>query len=155
MSPPDERALMEDLGKPAFRLGQCEGRWRLLTVGWPIALISITAKDGREYTLRFDCTGYPQKPPTAGPWDPIRNVRLENDRWPRSQGGRLGAVFRPDWKNGTALYLPCDRLSIVGHDNWKTEMPSKIWRPNEGIVHYLEIVHEILNCRDYSPPLVS
>ena len=155
MTSPDERAFWADVNKPAFRLGQAEGRWRILIVNWPFALISVTAKDGRQYVLRFDCSGYPQAPPTAGPWDAELKARLAFDRWPRSRGGRLGAVFRPNWKDGTALYLPCDRLSILGHDNWRTEMPSKIWRPAEGIVQYLELVHELLHCRDYTPPLVT
>ena len=72
---------------------------------------------------------------------------LPFNRWPRSKGGRLGTVFRPDWKGGTALYLPCDRESIAGHDNWRHELPSKIWRPAAGINQYLEFVHELLNCR--------
>ena len=153
MTPPDERAFSADVSKPAFCLGQVEGRWSLLGVNWPFALISVTAKDGRHYVLRFDCSGYPQTPPTAGPWDPDRNTPLAFDRWPGNRGGRLGAVFRTDWKGGSALYLPCDRLSLEGHDNWRTEMPSKIWRPAEGIVQYLELVHELLNCRDYTPHL--
>ena len=153
MTAPDERALHGDLAKARFRLGQAEGRWRLLSINWPLVLICVTAKDGREYALRFDCAGYPQTPPTAGPWDVARNTILAFDQWPRSQGGRLGAVFRPEWKNGTALYLPCDRESIIGHDNWRTEMPSKIWSPNDGICQYLELVYELLHCRDYTTPL--
>jgi hypothetical protein len=155
MSAPDERAFQADVAKAPFRLGQVEGRWRLADVAWPFALIGVTAKDGREYVLRFECTGYPQSPPTAGPWDPERNAILAFDKWPCSSGGRVGAVFRTDWKSGTALYIPCDRASIAGHDNWRTEMPSKIWRPQEGIVQNLEIVYELLHCRDYSPPLVT
>jgi hypothetical protein len=154
MISPDERALQADLARAAFRLGQAEGRWRLTAIAWPYVLIGVSAKDGCEYLLRFDCTGFPATPPTAGPWDEIRNAVLAFDRWPRSKGGgRVGAVFRTDWKNGSALYLPCDRESIAGHDNWRNEMPSKIWRPAVGIVQYLELVHELLNCRDYSPPV--
>lgn len=152
---PDERAFNADLSKAAFRLGQLEGRWRLESVTWPFAIIRVSAKDGRDYALRFDCTGYPETPPTAGPWDVARNAVLAFDLWPRSQGGRVGSVFRTNWKNGTALYLPCDRESMVGHDNWRTEMPSKIWRPADGIVQYLELVHELLHCRDYSSPVGS
>jgi hypothetical protein len=155
MTAPDERAFRADVAKANFRLGQAERRWRLADVTWPFALIGVTAKDGREYILRFECTGYPQSPPTAGPWDPERNAILAFDRWPRHSGGRVGAVFRTDWKGGSALYLPCDREAIAGHDNWRTQMPSKIWRPQEGIIQYLELVHELLNCRDYSPPLVT
>jgi hypothetical protein len=103
--------------------------------------------------LRLNCAGYPQQPPTGGPWEPDKDTILPFNRWPRSNGGRLGTVFRTDWKNGTALYLPCDRESIVGHDNWRNELPSKIWRPAVGINQYLELVHELLNCGDYSPPL--
>ena len=155
MTSPDERAFWADVNKPAFRLGQADERWRLLDVTWPFALIGIMAKDGLQYALRFDCSGYPQSPPTAGPWDPESNEQLAFDKWPKNKGGRLGHVFRPKWKNGTALYLPCDRLSIEGHDNWQSEMPSKIWRPDEGILQYLELVHELLHCRDYTPSLVT
>ena len=151
MTPPDERAFVADVGKAAFRLAQAEGRWRLLRIYWPFVQIAVTAKDDREYILRFNCGGYPEEPPTSGPWDPTSDAILAFDKWPRGNGGRVTAVFRTGWKNGSALYLPCDRESIAGHDNWRTETPSKLWRPADGIVQYLELVHELLNCRDYSP----
>jgi hypothetical protein len=147
---PDERAFEADIAKPAFRLGQVEGRWRLLKTTWPFVFINVTAKDGRAFTLRFNCAGYPQTPPTAGPWDVDRNAVLAFNRWPQGLSGRVKAVFRPDWKNGAALYLPCDRESIAGHPNWCTEMPSKIWRPADGILQYLELIHELLQSRDYA-----
>lgn len=153
MSGPDQRAFEADVAKATFRLGQAEGRWRLVETAWPHAFVAVTAKDGREYLLRLNCAGYPQTPPTGGPWDAQQNQVLAFDLWPRGQGGRVSAVFRTDWKNGTALYLPCDRESFAGHDNWRHEMPSKVWRPADGIVQYLELVHELLHCRDYAPPL--
>src|SRR5208283_536993 len=146
----DERALRADVAKARFRLAEAEIRWSLLGIAWPHVLIGINAKDRREYVLRFDCTDYPQNPPTAGPWDVPGNRILPFDRWPGSQGGRVGSVFRTGWKNGSALYLPCDRESIAGHDNWRTEMPSKLWRPADGILQYLELVHELLQSRDYT-----
>jgi hypothetical protein len=152
---PDEKALRADVAKAAFRAGAAGKRWQLLGIEWPHVFITVTAQDGREFLLRFDCAGYPAMPPTAGPWDMAFNAVLAPDLWPRSHGGRLGAVFRPDWKAGTALYLPCDRVSIIGHDNWRTEMPSKIWRPSAGVVQYLELVHELLNSRDYAAPIRS
>lgn len=150
---PDQRAFEADVAKAAFRLGEVESRWRLVKVAWPFAFIGVTAKYGREYILRFHCTGYPQIAPTSGPWDLVLNQILAFDLWPRGRGGRVSAVFRTDWKNGTALYLPCDRESFTGHNNWIHEMPSKIWRPAYGIVQYLELVHELLQSRDYAPPL--
>jgi hypothetical protein len=150
---PDHRAFESDAAKAAFRLGQAEGRWRLISVAWPFVHIAVTAKDGRAYTLRLNCQGYPQIAPTGGPWDLGRSAILAFDLWPRGLGGRVSAVFRTDWKNGSALYLPCDRESFAGHENWRTEMPSKIWRPANGIVQYLELVHELLHSRDYAPPV--
>ena len=154
MSMPDERAFRADVGKPAFRLAQAEGRWRLVGIAWPYVLIAVTAADGGEYVLRFNCAGYPQQPPTGRPVGP----GAEHDpRLPlagrAASGGRVGTVFRTNWKDGTALYLPCDRESIAGHDNWRNELPSKIWRPAAGINQYLELVHELLNCADYCPPV--
>jgi hypothetical protein len=149
---PGEKALRADLAKAMFRAAVAKGRWRLISIAWPHVFIAVTAKDGREFVLRFDCTGFPATPPTAGPWDMQRNAVLAADLWPRSKGGRLGAVFNHGWKNGTALYLPCDRESIAGHGHWQTQMPSKIWRPDAGLPQYLELVHELLNCRDYLPP---
>ena len=157
---PDQRAFEADVAKAAFRLGQAEGRWRLISVAWPFAFLGVVAKDdrpcaAREYVLRLNCAAYPQAAPTGGPWDMKTNKVLAFDLWPRGQGGRVSAVFRTDWKNGSVLYLPCDRESLVGHDNWRHEMPSKIWRPADGIVQYLELVHELLQSRDYAAPLHS
>ena len=152
---PDQRAFEADAAKAAFRLGQAEGRWRLISMAWPFAFFGVVAKDGREYVLRLNCAGYPQVAPTGGPWDMKSDKVLAFDLWPRGQGERVSAVFRTDCKNGAALYMPCDRESLAGHDNWRREMPSKIWRPAEGIVQYLELVHELLQSRDYAPPLRS
>ena len=147
---PDERAFEADVAKAAFRLGQVEGRWRLIDVAWPFTFLGVVAKDNREYVLRLNCAGYPQTAPTGGPWDMKANAILALDQWPQGQGGRVTAVFRTGWKNGSALYLPCDRQSLVGHENWRVEMPSKIWRPADGIVQYLELVHELLQSCDYA-----
>lgn len=151
MNAPDQRAFEADVAKARFRLGESEGRWRRVEIRWPCAFIAVTAKDGREFVLRMNCAGYPQVPPTGGPWDLQRDAILAFDQWPKGLGGRVSAVFRTDWKGGTVLYLPCDRESLMGHDAWRDQMPSKIWRPAEGIVQYLELVHELLHCRDYAP----
>lgn len=145
---PDEKALRADLESGRFLAGEARKRWRLVAIEWPFVQIGIIAKDGFEFVLRFDCSAYPQIPPTARLWDAARNVALAFSDWPRG-GGRIAAVFNPNWKSGVALYLPCDRTAIEGHDNWRHEHPSKIWNPARGITQYLEIVHELLQSRDY------
>lgn len=152
MIDPDRRAFEADIAKATFRIGQAEGQWRLIQIEWPFAFIAVTARDGRAYVLRLNCAGYPRIAPTGGPWDMKSNRVLAADLWPRGRGGRVATVFRTDWKNGSALYLPCDRESFLGHDHWRGEMPSKIWRPQDGIVQYLELVHELLQSCDYAPP---
>jgi len=152
MTGPDQRAFKADVAKAAFQLGQAEGRWRLISMAWPFAFLGAFAKDHREYILRLNCAGYPQVAPTGGPWDMKTNEVLSFDLWPQSKGGRVSEVFRTDWKNGSALYFPCDRESLIGHDNWYREMPSKIWRPADGIIQYLELIHELLQSYDYAPP---
>ena len=146
---PDEKALRADLESGRFLAGEARKRWRLVAVAWPGVQIGITARDGQEFVLRFDCSGYPQNPPTAQLWDVAKNAALELSLWPKG-GGRISAVFNPNWKSGVALYLPCDRTAIEGHDNWRHEHPSKIWNPARGITQYVEIVHELLQSRDYA-----
>jgi hypothetical protein len=129
-----------------FLSGALRGRWELLTHDFPIVIVAITARDGRKIALRFDCVGYPDSPPTATAWDAQHQRPLSSDRWPR--GGRVSQVFNPGWKNGTALYLPCDRQSIEGHTNWYAEYPWLIWKPAVGLVHYIEAVHEVLQSHE-------
>ncbi len=150
---PDERAFRADVAAGPFLLGACLRRWRLGKVEWPFSLIAVTAavREGapEEWWFRFDCTGYPQQAPTARPWDHEADRPLPFDRWPGGRS-RVPAVFRPDWKDGTCLYLPCDRVSAAGHEEWRTAHPSLIWSPARGIVLYLDELHALLNSSDYT-----
>lgn len=138
--------LAEHLKSARFLSGAFRRRWHLISMAFPVVLIEVAARDGRRFTLRFDCSGYPDQVPTARPWDRLQDQPLPEQSWPR--GGRVSQVFNPGWKNGSALYLPCDRESIAGHANWVTEYPSLLWKPARGLVHYLEVVHEILQSHE-------
>lgn len=155
MQKPDERALRADLARAPFLLGEAEGKWKLVDIIWPYVFINVRARDDHHYCFRLECGGFPTELPTGAPWDLAKNSWLAAASWPQSRGGRVGTVFRTGWQDGTALYLPCDRKSIAGHENWRTELPAKIWRPADGIVQYLELVHDLLNCSDYASPAVT
>ncbi len=86
---------------------------------------------------------------TGQPWDLEADGPLPASRWPAGSSV-VASVFRPEWKQGQCLYLPCDRLSIEGHDNWRNEHPSRLWQPSRGIICYLEQIYELLNQGDYS-----
>ncbi|RUL84028.1 DUF7665 family protein [Tautonia sociabilis] len=150
---PDERALHADLASGAFLLGVCQGRWELGRVTWPFAHIAVFASPWpnapEKWWFRFDCSGYPQQAPTARPWDPEHDRPLPFDRWPAGKS-RVPAVFRTDWKDGSCLYLPCDRVSAQGHEDWRTQHPSLLWSPERGITLYLGELHALLNSSDYT-----
>lgn len=145
---PDEQSLRANLASARFLSGEDRSRWQFKQLHWPFLYINVVARDGREYTLRLNCAGFPNLPPTGTFWDLTTNNQLSFDKWPRG-GERLRLAFRPDWKNGNALYIPCDRESIVGHDTWVAQYPQLIWKPARGISHYIEVVHELLQSRDY------
>jgi hypothetical protein len=149
---PDEQAFLDEVAEGGFQLAVYLGRWRIVRVAWPIVEVEITAAPRAgapdTYGFRFDCTGYPQDPPTARPLLPATGAPLPFGLWPAG-ARRVSAVFRPDWQNGNCLYAPCDRMSIAGHANWHQEHAAHIWRPEKGLQQYLEFLHELLNSVDY------
>lgn len=145
---PDEQSLRADLMSAPFLSGQDRHRWRFVELEWPYLYVNVTARDGREFTLRLNCAGFPASPPTGTFWDLATNSQLVSGKWPQG-GERIQLAFKPTWMNGNALYIPCDRASFAGHDAWVMQYPQLIWKPLKGISHYLEVVHELLQSRDY------
>ena len=148
-----ETLLRTHLDAGPFQSGVDRGRWRLVAFAWPHVVLAVSAAERAaapsEYAFRFDCTGYPQKAPTAQPWSLAASEPLPHGHWP---GGRhrVPAAFNPNWKSGQALYLPCDRLAIEGHAPWLLQHPSMIWATRRDITQYLQVIHELLNSSDYS-----
>jgi hypothetical protein len=151
--PPDRVLLELDLVSSELRCGEIEGRFRHVSTAWPHVVIAVAApaRPGApvEFGFRFNCAGYRRVPATAQPWDIAANRPLPPARWPTGPH-MVSAVFRPDWKGGQCLYLPCDRMSIEGHDNWRNEHPSRLWQPDRGIICYLEQLNGLFFESDYS-----
>ena len=97
---------------------------------------------------RFHCADYPHTAASAQPWDIENDSGLPAEKWPTGRD-RVSLAFNPGWKGGTCLYLPCDRQSIEGHENWRNDHPALLWDPKKGICKYLGIIHEMLNSNDY------
>jgi hypothetical protein len=148
---PDERAFRLAVGAADFLDGADRGRWRLLEINWPHALIAVEAaprgRGPKEFVFRFELSGYPNEAPAATPWDLERGDVL--GREDRPKGERVGPAFNADWKGGQALYLPCDRAALAEHPEWRNKHPRWAWRPEAGITLYLRLLHELLNEEDY------
>lgn len=147
---PDHAVLLDHLERAPFVMGEMNGRWRLRGITWPFVFIDVRARDKREFTLRLQCDGYPGLP-TGAFWDLVNSTWLPAQRWPRT-GARFGTALRTDWQGGTALYIPCDRNSIAGHEQWLQLHPAWAWDQGVGIARYLEVVWTMLNGEDYVPP---
>ena len=147
---PDEAAFLADIEAAKFQAGVDRGRWHLISIDWPTAVIAISAapRTGApgEFCFRFMLDGYPEGA-TACPIDPENGQTLAANQRPK--GELVSFAFRFDWENGEALYVPWDRRAIVGHQEWKLRYPSKLWIPEEGIVSYLRRTHDLLNSEDY------
>lgn len=150
---PDEVLFRTHIAQGPFQSGEDRQRWRLLKIEWPHVVIAVRAgqREGApaEYAFRFNCLNYPQSPPTAQPWDAALNQPLSVHQWPTGRS-RLPLAFNPGWKEGQCLYLPCDRMSIEGHDGWRTQHPSMIWSSTGDITQYLKVIYELLNSHDYT-----
>lgn len=150
---PDNALLLRDLAAPEFRCGEIAGFWRHVATNSPFATLAVSAapRDGspNEYGFRFECSGYRRNPVTGRPWDIAANGPLAANRWPTGRS-IVSSVFRPEWKSGQCLYLPCDRMSIEGHGNWHNEHPSRLWNPERGIICYVEQLYDLLNSNDYT-----
>ena len=144
----DQQAFEGDVNSGAFLNGSLSGRWGLESLAWPHALIWVRAGDGSRVLLRFELTNYPRNAPTAQPWDPTSNSPLPAASWPRS-GSRVAAAFNPNW-NANALYIPCDRIAIQGHEVWRHQHPSMLWDPAAGIHRYVRVVSDLLGSPDYA-----
>lgn len=149
----DEWAFRCHAERPDFLVGVAKMQWRLVQLDWPRAIIAITARDGREWGFGFLLDGYPASLPNARPWNLATNAPLAGPDWPKGTG-RVAAAFNAAW-NQAALYLPCDRLALPGHDQWRLEHPDKLWQPQRGIIHYLEIIHDLLASHQYLPAVSS
>jgi hypothetical protein len=149
-----EQAFLADTRKAKFELGFDKRRWRLIegAAEWPAVCIAVSAAPRPnapdEYAFRFDLSGYPELAPTARLWDTQKGAPLIREKWPGGKG-RVIVAFNPDWNAGTAVYLPCDRVALVGHDAWRQQHPHLLWSPNGDITQFLWILYDLLNSSEY------
>jgi hypothetical protein len=148
---PDERAFRQHIAAGRFQAHVDLGAWRVVDDSWPRPIISVAAAPRvaapDEVALRFTLDGYPVTAPTAQPWDVTTGTPLRPELWPT--GGRVAMAFNPSW-NTNAIYIPCDRLAIANHDQWRERYAAYVWDPTKDIVDYLSVVHELLHSSDYT-----
>lgn len=152
----DKGMFKKHVNEAPFQNGVDQGRWEILSnedfPEWPKVIIRIRARAKKDnpdfFSFRFDLNDYPSTPPTCCIWDEDKKAILENSKWPKG-ATYVSKVFNPGWKK-EALYCPCDRIAIAGHDNWKTAHPDYYWRSDFTIVKYLQFIYDLLNSDDYA-----
>ena len=150
---PDERALRENLRGGRFLAGVAAGRWRLVSVDWPFALVTVSAGERpnspTDFVLRFELAGYPHAAPTGGLWDFATGGSLPASQRPK--GERAAQLFRVDgWTGGsTAMYAPWDRVGLQAHPEWAQTYRLQAWNPTRDLSFILANVHEVLNSDEY------
>jgi len=137
--------LLKDLESGKMKSGESKNRWTIDKYDCPYVFISIRASNDKYYTLYFNCTDYPNAAPTSTLWDLDNNQLLPHQSWPK--GGRVSKVFNPGWNGGKAIYIPCDRMAINGHENWRNDYPWLIWNPEKGIHQYVSAIYEVLQSK--------
>ena len=147
---PDEKMLNEHLNGAEFQLGTEDEKWGLVetSIDWPKRIFwvqsSIPPLEQDRYYFLFDLENYPNTAPTSMPWDIELNKGLEFSKWPKGTE-RINAAFNHGWNNGTALYIPCDRIAMNGHETWRQQFPHVWWSSDKTIVHYLRTIYKYLN----------
>lgn len=148
---PDERTFRAHLDRASFQAGVDRGRWRVVNISWPHAIIAVTAarrtSSPDQFHLRLELTDYPQQAPIITPWDPANDTILSPGKRPR--GEIVGLVFRTNWENGRALYAPYDRVGLQTHAHWAAQHPGDAWNSSRDITFVLGHVHRLLNNDDY------
>lgn len=153
---PDLLQFKQHVSEAGFQTGVDSGMWGIVDEdpeypNWPFVIIWVQAaqKDNHpdKYHFRFELSSYPSQAPTACPWEVELQSRLPNEKWPKGSKF-VSNTFNPAW-NLNALYAPCDRLAMAGHEGWQTVFPELWWKPTFKIQVYLYFLHRLLNSADY------
>ena len=150
--PPDRALLEQDLAVPAIPMRRDRGP--LASCRHALAPRHLRRR-GAAASERAGPVRFPLRM-LGLPADPGNRPAMEH--WPinrcRPRSGPTGgpivpSVFRPEWQQGQCLYLPCDRMSIDGHDQLAqpTSQPPVATRTR--IICYLEQIYELFNQSDY------
>ena len=143
---PDHQALVTDFEGVEFKLGAIRGKWRMQSLQFPFAFVSVRApkrdQGPSSFLLRIDCTNYPTSAPTSQLWDGRTNTALRLDERPMGKSGVLVAFS--GWN--ACLYHPIDR---VAREHWPNQFSELVWKNGSNIVTLLEIVHGLINDPEY------
>ena len=83
LSSVNETAFRKHLRQDAFQLGIDDGRWRLVSINWPRAVVALSAPDKLdEYFIRFRLNDYPAHPPGIELWNEKNHVTIPPECWP-------------------------------------------------------------------------
>lgn len=156
----DKKQFTQDIQSYLFTDAIAEGRWDIVnreTIGqdWPIVYFWVECpkapNDEKKFFFKFNLEDYPNQAPEICIWDMKTNTQLANTERPRGTGD-VTMTFRCDWKNGTNLYTPYERVALREHlPNWPNEYPLLSWKSGkDSILKPLEHMHSLLTGGHYN-----
>ncbi|WP_309127102.1 hypothetical protein [Microbacterium sp.] len=151
---PARVAIEEDLQSASVLDGVENGRWRVVSLVFPVLIVAVIARDGRELGMRVDVSGYPTAAPAGIPWHLAAGRPLVVAELPTGPAAHI--VFHSQWSqlNGWTPYMATERLIIQkDHPEWATVHPGRAWNPTRTIAFYLTELHKEL--RSCTIPAVS
>ena len=156
---PSIQIFNKHVSEAHFQMGVDSGKWGIMDdiserPTWPFVYFWVQAasrpNSPEKFCFRFNLEGYNGAGPNACLWDYENGQLLPSDKWPKGTGP-FATVFRPTWSNGTALYSPCDRVSLSGHPDWPVKYPSRCWKSSvDRVEKYLQHIWDLLNSGGYN-----
>jgi len=121
-------------------------------LGWEVTredelvYLSLSAKDGERYRVRFICDGYPEKAPS------VMFVNQQGDKvdrraWPAGDNKFYEVVKPPQ---DCFLCMPWTREGLEHHRDWAGKPSTDPWTSQKSLLDLFNYLQRLLNSNQYS-----
>ena len=147
--PASQNTLEMQLSSVRFRAGVEQGRWKIVSLAFPVLQVDVTGLDapsGQRATLGFQllCDNFPASGPFVQHWDHENGVRP--DPICESSPGVVDALKPWEHKPGKygGIYRAWQRYA-AGHNSWAAKRPDQAWRRDRHITFIMEHLYELVS----------
>lgn len=116
--------------------------WEVVRVG-DLVYLSLSAKDGERYRVRFGCDGYPNSAPSVLFVNPLGD-KTDPRAWP---AGQFHDVVKPP--PNCFLCMPLTREGLTHHRAWSSNPAASPWSSKNSLLELFNYLHRLLNGGQY------